>query len=202
MGSFSQISEAQIDFLQELANMGAGKATTSLSLLLNDEKILMDVPNVVVVPLKDVTDYIEPEKTVAAIFFEVNSKDLDMMILFILPIESAEKIVQKILGDDEKITGELASSALLEVGNIVNSSYFNVISEVTGFTLIPTPPRIAFDMGAAIIGTVFGEMMLADDFLILSLTDINTVNDNLKGKLFVLPYHDSLKRLCDSMGVK
>lgn len=181
--------------------MGAGKAATSLSLLLNDEKVLMDVPEVVAVPLKDVTDYIEAERPVAAIFFEVNSKDLDMMILFILTYDSAEKIVKKMLGEEADMDGGMARSALMEVGNIVNTSYFNALSEVTGITLIPNPPGIACDMGGAILGTVFSETMMVDDYLILSLTDITTENDSLSGKIFVFPYHGSLKRLCDSMGV-
>ena len=201
MSSDFTISESQIDCLRELANMGAGKATTSLSLLLDDEKVLMDVPEVVVVPLKEVTDYIEAEKHVAAVFFEVKSDCLDMMILFILNYESAEKIVKKVLGNDAGLEEKIGRSTLLEVGNIVNTSYFNALSEVTGTTLVPGRPGIAFDMGGAILGTVFSETMMVDDYLILSLTDITTENDNLKGKIFVFPYQGSLQRLCDSMGV-
>ena len=40
-----QIDEKKLDILKELANIGVGNAVTSLSRMLDEEKISMDVPS-------------------------------------------------------------------------------------------------------------------------------------------------------------
>ena len=201
MGQFPDVSAARMDFLREMANIGVGNATTSLSTLLHDEKIKMYVPEVAIVPLKDITDYIEAEKPIAAIFFEVLSDDLKLTIVFMLPLDSAMVMVNKLMQSDSKELGEMERSALLEIGNIFNSSYLTALSDVTDLTLLPNPPILAVDMGGAILGTVIAETKMIDDYIILSMTSISTEKDDLNGNIFVFPHYGSLNRLFSTMGV-
>ena len=49
---------------------------------------------------------------------------------------------------------EYGESALLEIGNIVGTSYINALASMTGMDIEPTPPSIATDMLAAIVESV------------------------------------------------
>jgi chemotaxis protein CheC len=62
---------------------------------------------------------------------------------------------------------ELGESALMEIGNIVGTSYINALSSMTGMAIEPTPPAIATDMLAAIVETVLAERAGAGDVALL-----------------------------------
>lgn len=201
MGEFPDFTEERKDLLKELANIGVGNATTSLSKLLDNEKIKMSVPEVAVVPLKDITDYLEEEKPIAAIFFEAKSGDLKLTLMFMLSLESAGLLVNKVMQTNSQGLGEMEQSALLEIGNIFNTSYLNALSDVTNLTFLPNPPNLAVDMGGAILGTVIAETNMIDDHIILSINSITTEKDDLSGTIFVFPFYGSLNRLFETMGV-
>ena len=146
MVQLPRVSEARLDFLKELANIGVGNAATSLSQMINDEKISMNVPEVVVIPLQDITAFIEEEKPIAAIFFEAQSDDFRLMIILTLSEESAQILARKVLQSHSGKMGEMERSALIEIGNIVNSAYLNALSALTGITILPSPPSLALDL--------------------------------------------------------
>ncbi|NLI69837.1 MAG: chemotaxis protein CheC [Firmicutes bacterium] len=201
MAQIPRISETRLDFLKELANIGVGNAATSLSEMLNNEKISMEVPEVVVIPLQDITAFIEEEQPVAAIFFEARSEDFKLMIILILPEKSAQVLVRKVLPTPSEKMGEMERSALTEIGNIVNSAYLNALSALTGITIMPSPPNMALDMGGAILGTILAETFMVEDYLILSVTSISTEKDDITGNVIVFPYQGSMERIFNIMGV-
>ncbi|MFY9114250.1 MAG: chemotaxis protein CheC [Dethiobacteria bacterium] len=201
MVQLPRVSEARLDFLKELANIGVGNAATSLSQMINDEKISMNVPEVVVIPLQDITAFIEEEKPIAAIFFEAQSDDFRLMIILTLSEESAQILARKVLQSHSGKMGEMERSALIEIGNIVNSAYLNALSALTGITILPSPPSLALDMGGAILGTILAETSMAEDYLILSVTSISTEKEDIMGNVIVFPYQGSMERIFNSMGV-
>lgn len=202
MEDYPEVSAARLDLLKELANIGLGNATTALSRLLNDEKIDMDVPEVAVVPLQDVTDYLDDEETIVAVFFEAESDEMSLVLMFVLSLDSAMSISEKLLHYPPVELGEMEQSALMEIGNIIAGSYLNALAYVTNVTFMPTTPSIAVDMGGAILATVIAETMLVDDYLILLLTDITTEGQDISGSIFILPDYGSLKRIFKLMGVE
>ncbi len=202
MEDYPEVSAARLDLLKELANIGLGNATTALSRLLNDEKIDMDVPEVAVVPLQDITDYLDDEETIVAVFFEAESDEMSLVLMFVLSLDSAMSISEKLLHYPPVELGEMEQSALMEIGNIIAGSYLNALAYVTNVTFMPTTPSIAVDMGGAILATVIAETMLVDDYLILLLTDITTEGQDISGSIFILPDYGSLKRIFKLMGVE
>ena len=72
-----------LDVLKELANIGVGNAITSLSQMLGEEKIDMEVPVATLVPLQDVPDFLGGgEVAVAGVYIEA-SGDVNLTILFV-----------------------------------------------------------------------------------------------------------------------
>ena len=62
---------------------------------------------------------------------------------------------------------EIGESALMEIGNIVGTSYINALATMTGMAIEPTPPAIATDMLGAIVETVLAERAGAGDVALL-----------------------------------
>ena len=76
-----RIDKTKLDVLKELANIGVGNAVTSLSTMLNEEKINMDGPSARLVLLQDVPELLGgAELPVAGVYIE-SSGDADLTIL-------------------------------------------------------------------------------------------------------------------------
>ena len=196
----SELTPEQQDMLRELVNIGIGNATTSLSRMLSNEKVTMEVPEVEVIPLQEVNEYVEQEKAVAAVFFEAYSDEFSLVLMFVVPVDSALTLANKVLQVESSSMGEMERSALMELGNIVTSSYLNALSDMTGITFQPSTPSLAVDMASAIFGTVMVTTGLVDDHLILCQTAIETEQDDISGNIFVFPYQ-GLSYMFELMGV-
>lgn len=195
-------NENKLDVLRELANIGAGNALTSLSQMLNEEKIGMDVPVVDLVLLQDVPELLGgAELPVAGVYIESHG-DLNLTILFVLPLESASRLISMLMPDSPGDLDEMGLSALIEAGNILTGSYLNALSFITNLQLIPSTPEIAVDMSGAIISTVIAEANIIDDKVVLLRTSLNTLESHIQGHVIILPGSDALSKIFALMGIR
>lgn len=200
MSEMPKVDEAKIDILRELANIGVGNATISLSQLLNQERVRMDVPEVNVAPLQDVPELLGgAEKPVGGIYVEAEG-ELSLIILFVLSLGSAGKLIGALIPGHPGELDEMGRSALLEVGNIITGSYLNALSSMTGTTFTPAPPALAVDMAGAILATVLAEARMVDDYLLLLKTFLHTEATQIDGAVLILPDHGSLGKIFRLLG--
>ncbi len=201
MDSQNLITEAQQDLLKELANIGVGNAVSSLSTMLEDDRVDMEVPIVKVVPLQDVPEsFGDPESTVSAAFCEAESSEFGLVVVFVLSLDAAQKLVSRILPDASGDLGEMERSLLMELGNIITGSYLNALSFMTGLTFNASPPKLGIDMAAAVLGTVIAETKTVDDQLILLKTSLSVAHDDIQGSVLILPDSGSLSTLFKHLG--
>lgn len=201
MESLNNISEEQQDLLRELANIGVGNAVTSLSSMLNDERIDMAVPVVKVEPLQDVPEsFGDPENLVTATFCEAECTSFGLVVVFVMPLEAAQKMILRIMPESSEDMGEMERSLLMELGNIVTGSYLSALSFMTGLTFNASPPKLGVDMAGAILGTVIAETTTVDDQLILLKTFLNVENNGIEGSVLILPDSGSLDTLFKQLG--
>ena len=84
-------NEIQLDALRELANIGAGTASTALSEMLG-RSIDLAVPDARVLPMADAVDQLgSPEQEITGIMLGVEG-ELPATVLMLLTPENAEKI--------------------------------------------------------------------------------------------------------------
>ncbi len=187
------LSESGVDLLREIGNIGIGNAVSSLSQLLNDQRINIRMPEVTVVSLGELPDQMEsPEKVVAGIYVEVGGS-IDLHMIFLLPLESARSITASVSGGLVRELDEMGLSAVMEVGNIVTAGYINAFAGLTGFKLIPKPPAVAVDLTEAILGSILAEVQAAEDFVILIKTGFETGESDIEGFLCMIPARDSFE---------
>ncbi len=195
------LSLEQLDALKELGNIGAGNAATALSQILN-KKVDMSVPRVKVYPIEEIPELFGGSENIVAGVLLRMFGDMQGSLMFLLDEESALKLLDMMMvtGIDH-ITDEISMSALMEVGNIISSSYLNSLSFFSNLTIVPSTPAFAYDMAGAILGTILYEVSEMSDQVLLIETDFLGNGEAIRGHFFVLPDLPSLGSLLKSVGV-
>ncbi len=209
MSSESPITDMHLDVLKEIGNIGAAHAATSMSRLL-DRKIDMHVPNVELVSFDDMFELAGgAEKLVAGIFLRIEG-DLSGSMFFVLPIESANHFIQRLIGDNtfdfsKPPLAEIGISAMQELGNILSGSYLSALSDFTGLKIYPTVPSLSVDMVGAIVSFGLIEVSHYSDEVIVIDTQISEESSDghssIDGHFFLLPDPSSYLTIFRSLGV-
>ncbi len=187
MDGSQQLTPLQLDLLRELGNIGAGNATSALSVMLQDRKLEMVVPEVAILSLPETTTLIGgPEALVTGIYIAV-SGDVDGHMAFLMPVESAEELISTILRQEPVEFDEMGRSLLEEVGNIVVTSYLNALAEMTGLMMIPSVPGLAIDMAGAIWSSILAGAELIDDYVTVIKTDFASEEKQIAGHIILIP---------------
>lgn len=200
--SLNHVNDMYMDILREIGNIGAGNATTAIASILN-EKLNMEVPKVELMEASKLGGAIcGEEETIVGIFLEVLN-DINGSIMFLLEMESAHFIVNKLMGRDmsyKEPFDEMDLSALKEIGNIIAASYLSALSTLTNLKIQPSIPYIAVDMAAAILSVPaiqFGQY--GDNALFIETEFGDDVM--LKGYFILMPEEDSYDKILTSLGI-
>lgn len=203
--SYDQLTNTRMDFLKELGNVGAGNATTALSVLLNS-RLEMEIPIVKVLEFDEIADMVGGADTVVTAVLTRFSGDVNGMTLFILEMDEAKNLISVMLGKrKDEVPDDLQHmerSVLKEVGNILMSSYIGSIGTLTGLDLKTNPPEISVDMAAAVLSQpiiVLGQ--IADKALIIDSKFIDN-NRCINGVLLFVADEESFEQIFSSLGIR
>jgi chemotaxis protein CheC len=189
-------SEMQLDALRELANIGSGTASTSLSGMLG-RPVDISVPNVQALPFADAVEAIGPvEDEITGILLGVKGELTGAVLLLVSP-EDAQTLCG-MLGVDAD--SEWGLSALGEIGNIVGAAYLGALAAMTGLAMEPTPPAPVTDMLGAIVSTALAESAASGADLALVLdSGLEVEGEDCNISFLLLPtaggVHEMLGRL-------
>ncbi|MGB9682045.1 MAG: chemotaxis protein CheC [bacterium] len=197
-----EFNAMHLDVLKELGNIGAGNAATSLSQLLN-QRVDMNVPDVKLLELKDVP-YILGGADVPVMGVTVLVEgDADAQILLLFTKESSERLIENIVAgfSPNDISQEIRESVLLEVGNIVGTTFLNALGSFTNMTFIPTVPGIANDMAGAILDSVLVTGADGNNIILIVIAEFAVKGEVIDGYLLFVPSPSSLERIFNALGV-
>lgn len=204
MGKFTleDINDMYVDVLREIGNIGAGNATTAISSMIGT-RIDMNVPKVELLEASKLGSAICPEdETIVGIFLEVQT-DIEGSMMFLLKMDSARHLVNKLMGRTEEYKepfDEMDLSALKEIGNIIAASYLSALSTMTNLVITPSIPYIAVDMAASILSVPaiqFGQY--GDNALLIETEFGNDVTMN--GYFILMPGQDSYSKILTALGL-
>jgi chemotaxis protein CheC len=143
-------SDTQLDGLRELANIGSGQAAAALSTMLG-HPVDISVPTAAALPLADAVAVAgEPDEPRYGVLVPIVG-EFQASVVLLLDERDAGTLcgVFGVTPDDEH-----GRSALQEIGNIVGTSYINVLAPMCGMEMEPAPPQVVADMLGAILATV------------------------------------------------
>ncbi|MCD6239102.1 MAG: chemotaxis protein CheC [Thermotogae bacterium] len=205
MGDFlKKLSDAQIDALKELGNIGAGNAATALSEILNT-KIDMTVPSVKIIPIEKVPDAAGGMETVVGGVYMRMSGDAPSNLLFVVPVEGALSLMERVLGyrpSDYTNLKEIEISALVEIGNIMCGSYINTLVKFTHLNMRPNVPYGTIDMTGALLSEIIARLGEVADYALLIETIMSVADESsISAYFFLLPDPEALRVILESLGM-
>ena len=200
--NLSDINSIYFDVLKEIGNIGAGNATTAIAKML-DMRLNMNVPKVQLLTFSELASVIGAEdEPICGIYLEVQS-DIAGSMMFILKLESAHYLVDRLMGRDTTIKkefDEMDLSALCEIGNILAGSYLSALAGLTGMTITSSVPYLSIDMAGAILSVPAIQFGFLGDNALLIETEFG--DDVLvEGYFILLPELDSYDKILTSLGI-
>jgi chemotaxis protein CheC len=195
-----KLSTVQADAIQELGNIGAAHAATTLSQMLGSS-VEMSVPAIKSIDISELGTYMG-EEAAAMVAFELQG-DIPHggYIVFYISRESAIRLTNTMLGltDMDRPMNEMDESALLEVGNIMVSAFLDATAELLGFIMLPSPPALTIDMAHAAMSSLVAQMGEEIDEVLLFSTELVCAEHKIDSDIIMMPENTTLARIVELM---
>jgi chemotaxis protein CheC len=199
-----QLTEFQLDALREMGNIGTSHAATSLSQLVGST-INITVPAIALEKIDRISNVVSDEKVVGLLLEVKDNDSTDGYLYTMFPEKSAFRIVDTLMMqplDTTKAIGEVEQSAIMEVGNILASSFCDAVAEFLGTTILPSPPLFVCDMADAILSnSLIAIGQIADDAIIFR-TDFTDEQRIYDGYVILFPNPEMLDRILSILEAK
>jgi chemotaxis protein CheC len=196
------MSQAAIDAMREVANIGAGHAATALSQI-TGQRIMISVPRINITTLDNIPNTIGgAEEPVAAVAIRVDG-DLKGVTLLVFPQPIALRVAGLMMGKRVDLLGEIEQSALKEAGNILSGAYLNALAEFLQMRILNSPPILAVDMSDAVLSSTYLEASEGAEHVFCVESEFQLQNDTapLRGYFLLLPDPPSLRAMLDTIKV-
>ncbi len=181
-----EFTEFQMDALQELANIGSAHSATTLSQMLNTN-IGMSVPKIDIIDISKVGDFLTDELTTMVIFELQGDIPHGGFLILHFPRDSAMRTANIMQGSSapDHPFSEMDQSAILEVGNIMVSSFLSAASDLIGLLMLPSPPVLVVDMAHAAITSLVAQMTVEVDDVILFKVKLTSDEHKIAGNILI-----------------
>ena len=203
MKGYEQLNLLELDTIREIGSIGTGNAATALSMMLGCE-VQITVPEVRIMGYNEAIDWIGgPEVVTAGVLVrlggEINGIMLSVQQIKFLNLVM-EHLLQKKITDYSELT-DIDQSALIEVGNIMISTFVNALSDLAGIEISLTVPSFAVDMQGAILSVPMVEFGGQSDYIMTISSDFICDKETIPCRLLLSPDVLSLNFLLRKLGV-
>lgn len=202
--NYDELTALEIDTLREIGSIGTGNAATSLSQMLGRE-VRITLPEVRIMGYNEAIDWIGgPEAITAGVLVGI-SGELNGIMLSVQPLEFVNLIMKHML--DKELTcyeemEDLEKSALIEIGNIMISTFINALSGLAGINVDLSVPGLTVDMQGAILAVPMAEYGGQTDYLMTIGSHFMIENREVPCRLLLSPDVRSLNYLLRKLGVE
>ena len=195
-----RLSEQAFNALTELGNIGAGNATTSLSVMLNS-KLTMSPPKVDIYDFNSLENILGgPDATVMGVLSTIGG-DMNAMILFVVGMHDAENLVKALMGDEVEWHSEIGISAIGEIANIIIGSYVASLETLTGMKMRYSQPESCIDMAGAILSVPCIEFGKISDKALLINSQFKAGEKEVDGYIMMMSEVHSFDALLNKLGI-
>ena len=201
--NYDELNSMELDTLKEVGSIGTGNAATALSQMLG-RPVRIEQPEVRIMEYNEAIEWIGgPEEITAGVLVKL-SGHLTGIMLSVQPLEFVnivlESVMGKTVGDYSELT-EMEHSALVEVGNIMISTFINALSGLSGMEINLTVPAFTVDMQGAILAVPMAEYGGQSDYIMTIGGDFVSENKQVPCHLLMSPDIRSLNALLRKLGV-
>ena len=203
LNKFEELNSIQIDALREIGSIGTSHAATSLSSLLGS-KVRIPLPEVKILDFNKAVEELGGFETISAGIISLLSGQINGMMLALFELEAINLLLDRMMGKTVKDYSELTeieSSAVIEVGNILISTFINALSNLTDVKITPSVPQFAIDMQGAMITVPMAAYGNQSDYIMLLGGTFLIDNKEIPCKLLLAPDVKSLNYLLYRLGI-
>lgn len=180
-----QLTEAQIDGIQEAINIGVGRAASALNDLV-DRPVALVAPSVELLGFEELARVLDPLGPAAVSSVQMGFHgSLEGCAFLIFPQASASRLVAGLTGDDgdgEDIDS-LRSGTLTEVGNVLVNSVLGTLANLLDRPLRYSSP--VYEEGSA-LALVTTQVHAREPLLLLVRTGFSIRGMEIEGSLLLL----------------
>ena len=190
-------TDMQLDALRELANIGSGNAGTALGSMLG-KSVDISVPTAAVMPLADAVAVAgRPDELRHGVVVPIVG-DMEAIVVLLFPDPDARTLCAVYGIEPSTPDGK---SMLGEVGNILGTSYINVLAQMAAMDLEPAPPQVVEDMLGSILESVLlGRGEDVDQVLILD-SALMVEGEQCSLSFLLLPSTGGITQLLERLGL-
>ena len=203
MKNYQDLNGLELDTIREIGSIGTGNAATALSDMLGCS-VRIQMPQVRIMGYNEAIDWIGgPEIITAGVLVHL-SGEVNGIMLSVQQLDFVNLVLKRMVGhtiaEYDQLT-ELDRSALIEVGNIMISTFINALSELAGITIRLTVPAFAVDMQGAILTVPMVEFGGQSDYIMTIGADFLCEGHAVPCRLLLSPDILSLNFLLKKLGV-
>ena len=203
MKRYEDLNGLELDTIREIGSIGTGNAATALSSMLGCP-VRIDMPEVRIMGYNEAIEWIGGPEVITAgvlvhMFGEINGIMLSVQQLDFVNLV-LERMVDRTVSSYEELT-ELDRSALVEVGNIMISTFINALSGLADITTKLTVPAFAVDMQGAILTVPMAEFGGQSDYIMTIGANFICQQRQVPCRLLLSPDIRSLNFLLKKLGV-
>lgn len=189
------VSEEKLEKLKLLFSEGMNRGSDALKEIVK-RKILINLSQVKALPLEEIPNLVEEQKTVVDGVYVHFSGIIGGSVLLYFPQSSSfilsDLLLERQLGDTREIY-ELEQSALKEIGNILTNRYTDVLAKIVGVRIMPTVPYFTRDMLGAIVNSILVEYAQTGMYVLFMDTNFEFPGTIVKGHFFFFTSAESLE---------
>ena len=201
--NYDELNFLEIDTLREIGSIGTGNAATALSQLLQKE-VRITMPEVRIMGYNEAIEWIGgAEEITAGVLMRIGG-EINGIMLSVQQMDFVNLVLESMLGHgvkDYMELHEMESSALIEVGNIMISTFINALSGLAGISLNLTVPAFTVDMQGAIMAVPMAEFGGQSDYIMTIGGNFVCENKQVPCRLLLSPDVRSLNFLFRKLGV-
>ena len=201
--AFDELSSLEIDTLREIGSIGTGNAATALSQMIGKE-VRITLPEVRIMGYNEAIEWIGgPEQVTAGVLVGMSGQ-MSGVMLSVQKLGFINLVLEQMLGhpiEDYHQLDELGKSTLVEVGNIMISTFINALSGLSNISVNLTVPAFAVDMQGAILSVPMAAYGGMSDYLMTIGGNFVCEEEQVPCRLLLSPDLGSLNFLLKKLGV-
>ena len=201
--SYSDLNSLELDTLREIGSIGTGNAATALSSLIG-QQVRIEMPEVRIMGYNEAIEWIGgPEEITVGVLVKMSGQ-VNGIMLSVQQLKFVNLVLESMLGkgvEDYSGLHEMECSALIEVGNIMISTFINALSSLAGIDIELTVPAFTVDMQGAIMAVPMAEYGGQSDYIMTIGGNFVRDGQTVPCRLLLSPDIRSLNFLLRKLGV-
>lgn len=201
--NYNELTSLEIDTLREIGSIGTGNAASALSVMLG-RNVRITLPEVRIMGYNEAIEWIGgPESITAGVMVRISGQMTGIM-LAVQSLEFVNLVLESMLSEEIRGYDELRDlerSALVEIGNIMISTFINALSGLADISLDLTVPSLSVDMQGAILAVPMAEYGGQSDYLMTIGGNFICDGQEAPCRLLLSPDVRSLNFLLRKLGV-